>query len=279
MGQEQYGESPWPLGPTSLFFGSSTWELGNATVEWNSNEGNHTMEPSSEHGLHCPSNNPAINLIRKKKTSNTKTKNSQLYKHWEGNSWSAEIKGAWESTSPSPEFSSPIEVPSASQGSLLQLCEDDLVPAKIGALWSQQGDALGLQLADINSTGSAGVEEISQLGQVTCIPCSALEQKGLHFPELAPAGYFPRSTQIILLLAALGRLFSPHNCFQGRLFKLCPLLCSWNLLHDGWTLSSRHHCFSLSLVCSCFFLCTCLCGEKGREQETDKSIMVYKIRR
>ena len=93
---------------------------------------------------HDPSNKPATNLVRGgKKTSNTKTKNSQLYKHWEGNSWSAEIKGACESTSPSPDFSSPIEVLAASQGLLLQLCEDDLVPAKIGALLISAGGCSG----------------------------------------------------------------------------------------------------------------------------------------
>lgn len=70
------------------------------------------------------------------------------------------------------------------------------------------GDALGLQLADINSTGSAWAEEMAPLDPVTCIPFSASEQKGLHFPDQLLLGAPLRSTQIILLLAALGCLLS-----------------------------------------------------------------------
>lgn len=73
---------------------------------------------------------------------------------------------------------------------------------------------MGLQLADINSTGSAWAEEMAQSDQVTCIPFSAAEQKGLHFPDQPLLGAPLRSTQIILLLAALGCLLSSHNCFQ-----------------------------------------------------------------
>lgn len=230
MGRSNVGGVLWcPLLP-SLALPTGSW-----IIHWG-NESSKGIRPwtlAVNVGLHNPSNNPGTNLIRKKSPSNTKTKNSQLYKHWECNSWSAEIKGAWENTSPSPAFSSPVEVPAASQGSLLQPCADDLVPAKIGTLWSQQGDALGLQLVDINSTGSAGVEEISQLGQVTRIPCSESEQKELHFPASAPAGYFSRVNSDHFLtgcsrsLVLTPQLFSRERCFSRA---LCS--CSWNLLQD-----------------------------------------------
>lgn len=70
------------------------------------------------------------------------------------------------------------------------------------------------------------MEEISQLGQVTCIPCSVSEQKGLHFPESAPAGHPSQvSSDRFIAGCSVAPCSHPTTVFKGALFKLCsPVL-------------------------------------------------------
>lgn len=222
-------------------------------------------------GLHDPSNNPAIDLIREKSPCNTKTKSTQLYKHWEGNSWSAEMKGAWENTSPAPDTPSRGEVPAARPACFYSPVQMTLFQLRQELFWSQQGDALGLQLADINSTGSAGVEEISQLGQVTCSPCSASEKKGLRFPDSAPAGDFSQVTADHLITGCSQELVLTPQLFP-REHWLSSALCSAAEIYyrTGCTSGSDHLtvCCLLSPACA-HFLCARLCGREA-ERARDK---------
>lgn len=120
------------------------------------------------------------------------------------------------------------------------------------------------------------MEEISQLGQVTHIPCSASEQKGLHLCTSAPAGYFSRVnsdhflTGCSLLLVLTLQLFSRERCF-----KLCPLLCSWNPLQDRVNRGlSRLQCAPHSHQLA-HFLCTRLRGReaaRARDRQTQKCL-------
>lgn len=221
MGPEQRQERPCHQGPP---LPSSALPSGSSIIQqWD--------ETSTKESYRGPKQSMWVRIIqattqhkfnKEKKPSYTKTKNSQLYKHWDGNSWSAEIKGAWESTSHHPIswLLLPHRGPWASQGSLLQSCADDLVPAKIGVLLISAGDALRLQLADINSTGSTGVEEISPLGQVTCIPCSVSKQKRLHFPESAPAGSFSQVNSYHFIAGCSVAMCShPTTAFKGARLK------------------------------------------------------------
>lgn len=65
--------------------------------------------------------------------------------------------------------------------------------------------------------GITGMEEISQLGQVTCVLCSVSEQKGLHFPNQPLLGTSLRSPRIIVSLAAQWPLVLT-NYLQGSAF-------------------------------------------------------------
>lgn len=88
-------------------------------------------------GLH----NPSINLIRRKKKKTQQHKNKELSTSQTlgGQQLVSRDERSVREHLPSPAFSSPIEVPAASQGSLLQPRADDLVPAKIGALLISAG--------------------------------------------------------------------------------------------------------------------------------------------
>lgn len=192
------------------------------------------------------SNNTATHLIRKKQNSNTKTKRAQLHKHWEGNSWSAEIKGAWESTSPSLSFSSPRAVPTASQGLLLRPWADDLVPAKIGALLiSARGMLWACSWQILIVQDLLGWKR--SLSWARSLMFLALHHCRRDFISLNQLllGSSRRSTQIISSLACVHpQLFSREPCW-----KLWPLFCSWKLLGEGVVLELPHFtvCFSLSL--------------------------------
>lgn len=73
---------------------------------------------------------------------------------------------------------------------------------------------------------------MAQLDQVTCIPFSAAEQKGLHFPGSTPAGC---SSQVSPDHFIAGCSWRPAliTVFKGALFKQGSLPCSWNPLQDS----------------------------------------------
>lgn len=119
------------------------------------------------------------------------------------------------------------------------------------------------------------MEESSRLSQVTYIPCSVSQQKGLHFPESAPAGYFSQFNSGHFIAG-----YSAVTCSHPQLFSrercLSAALCAAAEINHraGWTLSSLiRACFSRTLVC------VRLCGrDTESKRRADKTRSVYRER-
>lgn len=130
------------------------------------------------------------------------------------------------------------------------------------------------------------MEEISQLGQVTCIPCSASEQKGLHFPESAPAGYFSQvhSDHFIAScswpLVLTPQLVSKEPWLSSGLCSAAEIYyrTEWPLLTPSLSQLVSHSHWSAHT--SCVHVCV---GEREREHkrqtETDQTRGIFKIKK
>ena len=126
------------------------------------------------------------------------------------------------------------------------------------------------------------MEEISQLGQVTRIPCSESEKKELHFPASAPAGYFSRvNSDHFLTGCSRSLVLTPQLFSRERSLSHALCSCSWNLLQDRVSLGlSPSQCFSLSPACT-HFSCTCLCGrevERARDRQASPEVFTERER-
>lgn len=100
----------------------------------------------------------------------------------------------------------------------------------------------------------------------------------LNWPLL---GISLRSTQIILLLAALGCLFSPHNCFQGSTVEAMPSALWLNSITrqggPGAHLSHVSHSHWFAHASSCVHVHA---GDSPEcERQTDETRMVCRVRR